>query len=171
MCMLLACLSLKILWSAVLPNVFWQKMLRYVQRLLLPATHRSPLPETNGPWNNGQNRACTYWKCNTFLILPMSWTGDLLTHEQKFHPNDRFARGVTTGWRFDATATFTLVVLSLPKQKNLSCAASQLSQHKCTESVTRAQLMSSNLLFHNSLLICLIPQWGQFHLPVFWFPP
>lgn len=127
---------------------------------------RSTLPGTMGK----TERALTENPAH-FLISPISSAGDLLTHEQKFHPNDWLARGVTTGWRFDTTAIFTLVVLSLPKQKNLSCAASQLSQCKCAESVTRAQLMSNSLLFHNSLLICLTPQWGQFHLPLFWFPP
>lgn len=159
MCTLLACLSLKILWPAVLPNVFWQKMLWYVPRFLLPATHDSPLPETNTAWNNGQNRACTYWKSNTFSYIAneLSWACPESRAEVSSEWR-RFARGVTTGWRFDTTTIFTLVVLSPPNQKNLSCAASQLSQYKCAETVTRAQLISNNLLFHNSLLICLIPQ-------------
>ena len=106
-----------------------------------------------------------------FLILPMSWAGDLLIHEQKFCLNVWFARGVTTGWMFDTTTIFTLVVLSLTKQRNFSYAASQLSQYKHTESVTIAQLISNNFLYHISLLIHLTPQWGQFDLPVLLFPP
>lgn len=95
------------------------------------------------------------------------WAGDLLIHEQKFQPNGWFAREVTIGWRLDNTVGFILVIPSLPKQRNVSRAASQLSQNKCTESIPRAQLMSNNLLFHNSSLTCLPSQQGQFHLPDF----
>lgn len=160
MCMLSACLGLKILWPAELPNI-WQKILCYVPRLLLPASHHSLLSRDHHSWEHGNVLKIQ------LIFLYCQWGESSL----KFHPNDWFA-GVTTGWRSDITETFILFVLTLNKLKNFICAASQLSLYKRAASVTGDELISNNLLFPNIffLLICLTPHWSQFHLPAFQFP-